>query len=514
MKKILISFLLIITLIYNCSVSVYASDISGGGHARPSSPTDTTGFNNWDTGDKVAFWSANLPSILAGSIGLVVNPLNWNYNTWLNTFLSCGNNMGVALESDNFYDYVANMLSVNDNNELVVDDELMDIMYIATTQYIEKETGYTVFKTVDATKYADININNFKTKDQYRGFLNFCAENSSNIILCKKLFSNFTKCYDSEGNLADTTALNNGLEVLVIDLATTELYFGVNTSPAVLVNCVDENWEQQTYKSYVIGTDGNIYTCPNRDSNAQLGPLYIEGDYTKFGYKVIRYYSYNEIPYIPEGYNSYVINLGLGNQYMITQGGQSIRMYNTFSDLKQYTVGQRPYLAGEQFYNYDASVDNSTTITQTTLDNSITYGDLYNYITNNYDNPDGLSESQLADILGQYLVQNSGNGNNSGSGNNSGNSGTSGGTGLSGLLSGLGSIGDGLLAIIGKLLEYVGKAIELLSGTITKVIDLIPSNITNLFSALFPFVPEEWKVGIELGIVLGVIVGIVCIFKK
>ena len=94
------------------------------------------------------------------------------------------------------------------------------------------------------------------------------------------------------------------------------------------------------------------------------------------------------------------------------------------------------------------------------------------------------------------------------------NTGTSSGSGLSGFLDGLGALGDALLAIIGKLLEYVGKAIELLSGTVTKVIDLVPQNITNLISGLFPFIPQEWLVAIELSLVLAVVIGIVGIFKK
>lgn len=99
----------------------------------------------------------------------------------------------------------------------------------------------------------------------------------------------------------------------------------------------------------------------------------------------------------------------------------------------------------------------------------------------------------------------------------SGDSGVSGGSsggGLGNFLKGLGSIGDALLSILGKLLEYVGKAFELITGLIDDVLTIIPENMTNLISALFPFIPEEWVSCITLSLVLGVVGIIIGLFKK
>lgn len=100
------------------------------------------------------------------------------------------------------------------------------------------------------------------------------------------------------------------------------------------------------------------------------------------------------------------------------------------------------------------------------------------------------------------------------SGGDSGDSGATGGNGLGGFLSGLGSIGDAILSILGKLLEYIGKALELFTDTITKVLDIIPKGFTGLLMALFPFVPQEWIVAIELTLVLGIVLMIVKAFRK
>ena len=90
----------------------------------------------------------------------------------------------------------------------------------------------------------------------------------------------------------------------------------------------------------------------------------------------------------------------------------------------------------------------------------------------------------------------------------------SGGIGLSGLLDGIGGFFDGVFAIVGKLLEYIGKALTLFSDTIANLISVIPSGVSNLMTALFPFIPKEWVYAIELSLVLSVVAIVIGIFKK
>lgn len=196
---------------------------------------------------------------------------------------------------------------------------------------------------------------------------------------------------------------------------------------------------------------------------------------------------------------------------LISKTPRVYRAYRSYDEYKAYSVGTRSYYATSDFYNYDSTVDNSTTITQTEIDNSITYGDVYNYITNNYENPDGLSEDELRAILAEYLSQI--NNNNSGGGSGGSDNGSGSGGGLGGFLDGLGSIGNAIMAILGKLMEILGSAIELVTGAITDLVTIIPNSIGELLGALFPVFPEEWIKAITLSLVLGVVVGIVRMFK-
>lgn len=502
MKKIFVSFLLILTLVCNSPMFAYASSFGGGGGTH-----DMTGFNNWDTGDKVAFWSTNLPAIIAGSIGLVINPLNWNYDTWLTTFLQSANSMGVALDSENYYDYVANMLSVNDDNALVVQNDLTDIMYNASLQYIEEETGYFVIPTLSSK---DLVASNFYNKDTFDMFKNYINNLGTDICICRGYYGDsyapiIRTIKDGENVNYDNNPRSYGLFRFASNygLVGNKISYTYNTNFAYLNSCsvYDASWNVCYNKEFeildFISLSSAIpYMNTSYEYNATEGDLFLT-------HSNIRNMS-TEL-YFDDATAKHQNSL-------FTSDGRSIRVYKTLEDFKNYSAGTRPYYITDAFKNYDSTIDNSTTITQTEIDNSVTYGDVYNYITNNYENPDGLSEDELRAILAEYLSQINNNG-GSGSGSGSGNSGGSGG-GLSGFLDGLGSLGDALLAIIGKLLEYVGKAIELLSGTVTKVIDLVPQNITNLISGLFPFIPQEWLVAIELSLVLAVVIGIVGIFKK
>ena len=425
-----------------------------------------TGFNTWDIGDKVAFWSTNLPAIIAGSIGLVINPLNWNYDTWLTTFLQSANSMGVALDSENYYDYVASMLSVNDS-------ELTDIMYNTSVQYIKEETGWFTLKTVP---YAEISALNFDTQTDYDALISHLNSLDVDAVVA---------IYTLVQDLTDYGASGSGDSCR---------YYAFSNSDALI------NYNSSSPNSWL-----NFYAY---NSNWEL----ISDYYSIFNFST-RTVTTDNVIKVNNGYLRHWLpgTSGYQKTCLFTKSGREIRIYNSLDDFKMYSVGERPYYVTEKFMNYDSSIDNSTTITQTEIDNSVTYGDIYNYIINNYENPDGLSEDKLRAILEEYLSQ---IGSGSGGGSGSGDDDDDDGGGLSALIKGIGKIFDALLSVIGVLLEYIGKALELLTGTMTKIIDLVPSTITAILGAIFSFFPQEWMTAIELALVLGVVISIVGLFRK
>lgn len=471
-KKIILYFCMVTLLVSNISISAFASDLNDGvndGFDRYMGGTNIQGFNSWDITDKKSLFATNIVSFFS-SIGMYFR--NGSGGNLMDIFTTHLIESGRIENADNLDEYIASHLTANtDETELYMSSDLTNALHETAVQYIEEETGW---YNLPVTSYRNIDASLFYTQTQYNSFLDYCSKNvNENCFVA-------INSYGTAGYRVDNVAYDNSFRFYLVPYENL-LYIPLNVngvrfsgvSPVV-------NWallEKEKIKDIYLDSNGGVI---KESQNSSSTLLYFHTTQNQYN-SCPRAFFYSDI---------------------------TIRAYKTLDDLKQYAVGQRPYYITDAFKNYDSTVDNSTTITQTEIDNSVTYGDVYNYITNNYDNPDGLSEDELRAILEEYLKQI----NNSG-GSGSGNSGGSGG-GLSGFLDGLGSLGDALLAIIGKLLEYVGKAIELLSGTVTKVIDLVPQNITNLISGLFPFIPQEWLVAIELSLVLAVVIGIVGMFKK
>ena len=131
-------------------------------------------------------------------------------------------------------------------------------------------------------------------------------------------------------------------------------------------------------------------------------------------------------------------------------------------------------------------------------------------------NLESFSVADSDDVKSDSSGTSSGGGSSSGSGSVSGN-----GTGdddsgglLSGFLDGIGAIFDGIISIIGKAIEYIGKVVSLFTETITEIIAVIPTGFAQLMTALFPFIPQEWIVAIELMLVLSLILIVIGVFKK
>lgn len=359
------------------------------------------------------------------------------------------------------------------NPQLLISDELSDAMYLACQKYIAEECGWYEWNTMD---YRNFPASFFPTQGLYNTFISYCTQNvkgTDNTIFASPYIGGFSETDDS------------GVEYTHYRMALTEPlanveYYSYSNGTNGQTAYVTQEWETKILSYYYFydgesSLSGEIYTTRNL--------INFEG-----GYSITTPYAYQPI----------------------TDGVKTVRVYKTLEDLKSYSVGQRPYYITDKFQDYDINGDNSCILSESDLSNGSVYGDVYNYIINNYDNPDGLTENELRDILDDYFNNSGGGSGSSGNGSGSGSSGN----GLMDFLGGLGSIGDAILSILGKLLEYIGKALDLISGTVTKVIDIIPKNITALLGALFPFLPEEWLTAIELGLVLAVIVGIVGLFKK
>ena len=507
---------MVTVLLGSMPLCAYANDLNDGendGYDRFMGGHNIEGFNTWEATDKKSFTLANIGSFFA-SIGMYFKGMS-NENL-MDILIDHLIESGRIADADSTDEYIASHLTANEEEtELYLSSDFTNALYETSVQYIEEEAGFFIHTTADARSYIKNYTDIFETNSQYQSFLAHCNALPSTTLVFVPQFklSSYTDTNNSENSYTNGFVFR---EVDISELLILDSTYNYNSGH--LAKFYSSDWVDvtlETLEQEVVFSDGTIINHPSGNNDyAIYWPYgYQEQYYSYIWHYFYNYYFYDNIPLdLKEGFSAHLIE----DCIILTSTPSQVRIYKTLSDLKTYSVGQRPYYVTEKFVNYDSTVDNSTTITQTEIDNSITYGDVYNYIINNYDNPDGLTEAELIAILEKYFggSDDDDDGGGSGSGGSSDDDDDGGGSGLSGFLDGLGALGDALLAIIGKLLEYVGKAIELLSGTITKVIDLVPSTITAILGTIFSFFPQEWMTAIELALVLGVVIGIVGIFKK
>ncbi len=504
MKKSILSFLLIITIFINSSVSVSAT--SGGGYAR----TDLSGFDTWTLTEKFNYWGYAFEALVASVCGIVAGD---------------GSALKVVLESlwdellledCTYEEWICARLGVQQNEnsgeyELVIDDELADLIYSASVQYIEEESPFWVYETGSTSRMLEYYSTSFQKKSFYDDIGNYFKNAEPREYFYFSSFNPLSYTYE-DGTTGQC------FNFYKFNFDNVSMVGKVGNYGHAKIFLYDSNWENLTYDCTLVTVydNGDILETDTTLSAIEIYPL---GECTyKRDYSVYYRFYYWVYAGAPTVYDTQYTLYSVNSRMFLSYEPVSFRIYNSTDDMKQYSLGQRPYYVTEQFANYDSSIDNSTTITQTEIDNSITYGDVYNYIINNYDNPDGLTEEELIAILEKYLGgldddDDNDDGSGSGGGSGSGDDDDDGG-GLSALIKGIGKIFDALLSVIGVLLEYIGKALELLTGTMTKIIDLVPSSITALLGAIFSFFPQEWITAIELALVLGVVIGIVGLFRK
>lgn len=441
-----------------------------------------SGFDTWTKEEKNEFFADHFIPICLQLFGFVWCPSAFNYADWLGLFDTCSADRIIASGCSSYDEYIATKMHLNDSGELVIDDELADLMYQTTNIYLEEYTGW---YNVTTSCHTELQAVDFSSKEHYSTVKIILSEGLGDNDCIPVTTLRYSASDDSEDGVKYGVGRAESFDITKYMYVCT--YYN-ETDNIIWFNRYNENWELD-----IIGQDSyTYYEFPNDEIEMHTSNQWVNSWY---GYSHISTKDYSKT-----GLSQFERNI-------FTSTPRQIRVYKTVDDMKSYSVGQRTYYATSQYYNYDASKDNTCNISDSQLNNSSVYGDVTNIIINNYTDPDGLTEDELRDILDDYFDDNDGSDGGSGSGSGSG-------SGLGDLLDGIGSIGNVIMSILGKLLEYVGKALDLVGNTVTKVIDIIPQNITNLLGALFPFLPEEWLTAIELSLVLAVVVGIVGIFKK
>lgn len=228
-------------------------------------------------------------------------------------------------------------------------------------------------------------------------------------------------------------------------------------------------------------------------------------------------YEFNEVSSPHSGYaaGGFVINdynsidgspiSDTAYQWMISFGKNIlIKVYRSVNDMKDANLGISSYYITDSYNDF---VNTSGSYNTTTTDNSVTYGDITNYINNYYgDNGSYPTPEQIKIQI--EIIQDSGSGGGTGGGTGGGSGGD--GSSIWDFLSNLGEVLGGLIKNLGNMLTSL---IDSIISIINDVIGKIPDVFSNLLGIVFGGLPEDLRAIIILGVTVMVIYGIIKVIR-
>lgn len=382
----------------------------------------------------------------------------------------------------------------NNNPEIPIDSNTSNYLYVYVNQYLEDNYARPDYINIE-TRPKDFFLNKLdQQQNTYQALANFL--NSDDYSINNMVYNPNTLIYSQGGNL-----LNYPYSDMFI-VSTSEYQFDYyNLGPTKnTVNFTDMllstiGFETQVRlksnissvviaKSVRLNTDGT-YSVVDKDGNARMY-YYIGGR----------------------------SNLPCSSEPVIT-------IYRSTSVLNQFLNGTYApsYYTSSDYYNYDSSSsDNTFTTTTNEIDNSTeTNTTIYNetsesfqeyYTENNYHVDNSVTIETNQTIINNYYGDNSGDDDSGGSGGDDDDD--------SGILDKLIDAILGLFKSIGKILAAVLNGIvDLLSSILETIADISTSfdGITNLFSAVFGWLPDSIVNLMVLGLGLALLAAFITWFR-
>lgn len=252
------------------------------------------------------------------------------------------------------------------------------------------------------------------------------------------------------------------------------------------------------------------------------------------------------------------IDRTLDRTFLFSSSHNTYKAYRSIQDLKNVDSGT--YSPGYYIIDNDkfnTAPNGPVSISQDEIDNSIHYGDIDNsvhqYINENNYYYSGISEETLQAIIqmiinqfknqptpvnptptnptpsdpiyigggggisSNIIIHNNNNNYWTIGGSASDNSVSGNGWNLGGFFGGASSFlhafVEGLLNLIGTLLGQLESLMTLISEFIPRIVEAIPSAMTELMTAVFPFLPEEVGLAISLSVVLLLVSVVIKMFR-
>ena len=477
MKRILkrsFVFIISLVLIFSISVPCFASDTSSG----------ATGWNSWTLNEKIDYCCKVGVDIIASVTGIVHGDTS-AYKEYLLDLYAKNPKAGV----DNFYEYLANGLSFDDDTQTwELSDDLVGFCNSVVVDYNDRVTmvyRYPLNK-------ANIDASNFPNQVVFDAFVD--------------LLDAFPDCYfyfnssDCQNpNFIIDGARNNFGSAYRVQVV--KPFSGVNAYPDLVTTPVTfygEDWVLSPMSLFWIVSSDEFKTADNISY-----------------FELTSYDNYNNM-----NYGNYYSNLNdlKSAGFSFSSGScASLSMCNKFSWSRTFTDFNTPYSASDVPINvYKTVADMKKDIGSQFIGS---YTDTYTGTPSQT-----ITQSEVNNIVNNYYPSDDDSGGGSGSGSGSDDSGgsSSGGSGiidgLGKLFGAIGNIIDKLfgfvLGLLSKVVDFFGSILEMFTDTLTKLIDVIPSGFNEFLAAMFPYIPEEWITIAEFILLVSAIGCVVALFKR
>lgn len=477
MKRILKrSFVFIISLVltFSISVSCFASD----------TPSGATGWNSWTLKEKTDYCCKVGVDIIASVTGIVHGDTS-AYKEYLLDLYAKNPEAGV----DNFYEYVANGLSFDDDTQTwELSDDLVEFCNSVVVDYNDRVTMTYRYPILRNHVLGDA----FPTNQVFQNFLDLLEGLPS----CYFYFdSTSIASYDQKSLIltsGESYSCNNRIRALELrvltdctsgicsslDLASTSTsFYNDNWTACVsyyvyLITPFEGTVDTSQYKYFYYSNAGKYVLCESFD----------DIDFSDCCYSS----SASRATMLSQNYNG-----ALSTSFLFSAGTQALNCYKSVDDMKK-DIGSQ--VIGSYTDTYTGTP--VQTITQSEINN----------IVNNYYPSDPDDDSGGG----------SGSGSNDSGGSSSGGSGII--EGLGKLFGSIGNIIDKLfgfvLGLLSKVVDFFGSILEMFTDTLTKLIDIIPSGFNEFLAAMFPYIPEEWITIAEFILLVSAIGCVVALFKR
>lgn len=378
-------------------------------------------------------------------------------------------------------------------------DEVVDALHYTAKAYLDEKCGYVMYPTLPVSK---VPASLFETKEGYNAFC-------QSVRNCGYILANF---YFFSGNTTDSCVY-----VPPVDFSGFYSPVAKNLSSyggkCVQLSYLDNNWKSHSvfhlwnYVSKITSSDQVLNSFSDAQTSGTFSLSFV----------------------LPTSFSL----VDSKNMFAISSDGRALKVWYDLSSYKNYTVGVQPYYVTNAWVNYDYSVDNSITISDSYINSNVHNGNVvnnYNNIQNtiNNANPDGsLTEDEIYDIVQDAMKDYFDESNKDDTGGGSGDSGNTGGdsgdtggdSGDTGGGSGVGSVIDGVGSLLDTVLNIIGKLLSLLSGFVESVLALFEGftiftdGFSGFLTATFGFIPAEAINVIVSGITLMVILAVIKFLK-